>query len=179
MAPKALLSALLASTAAFLLLAQGHSLANGESVEIFRGREGAYELIVGVQPETPVVGAIHFTITPLDIETSLPVVDAEISVVAHDPDGKAAYRVRAVNTPLAARYYDANITIESPGTWTLAVEVSSDRLGRATFAVPVKVGAGPVARILAGTVVWLAVVTVLATGATVLWLRTRKRLGRA
>ena len=165
--------------AAVLFLAEGHSLANGESVEIFRGREGAYELIVGVQPETPVVGAIHFTITPLDIETSLPVVHAEINVVAHDPDGNPAYRVRAVNTPLAVQYYDANMTVHSPGAWTLAVEVSSDRLGRATFTVPVKVGPGPVASSLAGTVVWLAVVTVLATGATVLWLRTRKRLLRA
>ena len=173
------LSVLLVSTAAFLLLAQGHSIANGESVEIFRGREGAYELIVGVQPETPVVGAIHFTITPLDIETSLPVIHAEISVVAHDPDGKPAYRVRAVNTPLAVRYYDANITVHSPGTWTLAVEVKSDRLGRATFSVPVEVGPVPVGPSLAGTAVWLGVLAVLGTGATVLWLQTRRRLARA
>ena len=173
------ISALVGSAAAFLVLAHGLSLANGESVEIFRGREGAYELIVGVQPETPVVGAIHFTITPLDVETSLPVVHAEISVVAHNPDGKPAYRVRAVNTPLAVRYYDANITIHSPGTWTLAVEVSSDRLGRVTFAVPVDVGTRPLAPSLAGTVVWVVVVAVLATGTAVLWIRTRRRLTRA
>ena len=155
----------------------GHGLANGGSVEIFRAKQGAYELVVGVQPEVPVVGRTHFTITPFDLSTSLPVIHAEIVIVAHNPQGEPTYEVRAVNHPLAIEYYDANITFESPGDWTLMVTIRHDTLRRATFAVPLHVGEQPVGPSLAGTIVWLAVVATLAGGSVYVWYRARRQRG--
>ena len=43
-----------------LSVLQAHLSANGAVVEIFRGREGAYEITLGILPEQPVVGTIQF-----------------------------------------------------------------------------------------------------------------------
>ena len=176
---KILLPVLVASTAAFLPAMAGLSHANGDAVEIFRAQEGAYELVVGVQPSTPVVGRTHLTLTLLNVSTSLPVVHAEIKIVAQKPDGEPAYEVRAVNLPLSIKYYDANITFESPGDWTLMVSVHHDTLGRVTFAVPFHVGEQAVGASLAGTIVWLAVLGTLAGGSVYVWYRARRRTERA
>ena len=109
----------------FLPPLTSQAAANGDAIEIFRGREGQYEVIVGIQPEDPVVGTVHFTITPLDSSSSLPVTDAEIVIVANDQSGNPTYQARAINTPDSPQYYDANITFETPGTWTLLVSLQS------------------------------------------------------
>ena len=179
MPSKFLLSAVIAFLAFLVPPAWQQALANGNGAEIYRGREGAYEVIVKVQPDRPEVGAIHFTITPLDAKTLAPIVDAEIDIVAHDPTGKAAYRTRALNPPLAAEYYDANITIGSAGEWTLIVRVSSDLLGQATFTVPVHVDERPLAQTTAGTVVWLTVLATLFAGSGYLWYRSRRLRDRS
>ena len=168
-----LLLTLTASAIALSPPFSANALADGKGVEIFRAREGAYEIIVGVQPEVPVVGTVHITVTPVDLETSLPVVHAEIVIVAHDPEGVPAYQARAVNLPLAVQYYDANITFESPGDWTLIVDVRHDTLGSAEVSVPLHVGERPFPPGLAGTIVWVAVVLVLAGGAAYLVYRVR------
>ena len=168
------LSALLAAAVAFVLPVWGLASANGNSVEIFRASEGRYEIIVGVQPAAPVVGLAHFTITPLDLGTSAPVIDAEINVVAHDPQDRPTYRVRAINSPAARNYYDANITFDSPGDWTLFVEVESAALGHATVAVPLRVGAQALGPSLAGTITWVIVLATLVGGSLYLWYRQRQ-----
>lgn len=174
-------SVLLAAMAVALVqTASSLVFANGDSTEIFRGREGAYEIIVGVQPERPVVGSVHFTVTPLDTETSLPVLRAEITLVAHDPQGRPSVQARAVNAPESRRYYDANLTIHSPGEWTVVVEVSTEALGQATFTVPLRVGEAPLSPRIAGTVVWAVVVAILAAGAAyVSYSAGRARRGRS
>ena len=168
------LSVLLAAAAAFVLPVWGLASANGNSVEIFRASEGRYEIIIGVQPGAPVVGMAHFTITPLDLGTSAPVIDAEINVVAHDPQNRPTYRVRAVNSPAARNYYDANITFESPGDWTLFVEIESAALGHATVAVPLHVGAQALGPRPAGTIIWIIVFGLLVGGSMYLWLKQRR-----
>ena len=175
---KFLLSTAIALAASFVAIVWQQSLANGSGAEIYRGREGEYEVIVRVQPDRPVVGAIHFTITPLDTDTLVPVVHAEIDIVAYDPQGMPRYRVRALNPPLALQYYDANITIDSPGLWTLLVHVRSDSLGLATFTVPVHVDERALAQTAAGTIVWLVVLATLVAGSGYLWCRGRRLRGR-
>ena len=147
-------------------------------MEIHRSQEGLYEIIVAVQPEVPVVGSVHVTVTPLDAETSAPVASAEVVVTASDAEGRAAYQVRAVNSPASPRYYDANITFERAGSWTLQVEVGSDDLGRATVFVPLQVGESPLAPGIAGTVVWLAIIAVLVGGALLIWRAASRRQER-
>ena len=166
--------ALVAAVVAGLPLAWSHMDANGKGLEIYRASEGRFEVIVSVQPEKPVVGTMHFTIEPVDTETALPILNAEIEIVAQDPAGKPAYRVKALNPPFALQYYDANITIKSPGDWTLLVTVDRDGIGRATFAVPLLVGERPVGPSPAGTVVWLVVLGVLGGGSVYFWRKSRR-----
>ena len=151
------------------------ALSNGNAVEVFRGRDGAYEVIVAILPEVATVGTIHFSITPLVAETSVPVTDAEIIVVAIDPEGEPAYQARALNSPNSLRSYDANITFESQGTWTMSVEISSDGAGEATVVFPLELGAQPIESSPAGAVVLLVVMAALIGGSVYVWHSGRRR----
>ena len=147
--------------------------ANGDSVEIFRERSGAYEVVLGVLPERPAVGTVHLTVTPIDAQTSAPVVDARITIVAHDPEGEPAYQVRALNSPAARMYYDANLTLPRPGLWTLKLDVQSDALGTTTVDVPLQVDRQSIPPSLGGTVIWFVVLGVLVGGAGYVWYRSK------
>ena len=175
---KAVKAIVLGLTLLIMLLALPPSTrasANGDAVEIFRAREGPYEVVVGIQPEKPVVGTVHFSVTPLDASTSLPVTDAEIVIVANDKRGKPTYQARALNTPSSPQYYDANITFESAGAWTLLVSVRSQEVGEATFTVPLTVEGQSITPGLAGTFVFLALLAVLTGGALYVWHSARRR----
>ena len=148
--------------------------ANGDSVEVFRGTEGSYDLTVGAQPARVVVGTVHLTVTPRDAETLRPVNGATIEIVANDPDDRPAYQTRAVNSPAFPQYYDANLTIGYSGTWTLVVTVRSDELGEATFAVPLEVQERRIGTGLAGTLVWVGILLVLSGGGLWVWHSTRR-----
>ena len=151
------------------------ALSNGAAVEIFRGRDGAYEVVVAILPEEPTVGTVHFSITPSVAETSVPVTDAKIIVVAIDPENEPAYQARALNSPDSPRSYDANITFESQGTWTVSVEIRSDGAGDATVVFPLELGPQPLESSPAGAVVLLAVMAVLIGGGVYVWYSSRRR----
>ena len=166
----------LAPLAGLLVVAPaGRALANGDAVEIFRGQEGPYEVIVGIQPVEPVVGTVHFSVTPLDASTSLPVTDAEITIVANDERGEPTYQARALNTPTSPQYYDANFTFEAPGTWTLLVQVKSEGLGEATATVPLTVREQSITPSPAGAFVLLIIVVALVGGSLYLWHSARRQ----
>lgn len=169
------LLALVISIVTMLLVPQGQLSADGGDVEIFRGREGAYEITLAVRPEKPVVGTIHFSITPLSAETSELVPTATISIVAHNPQGEPMYQARALNFPVSPQYYDADLTIFTPGPWTIFVEISSDGLGEATFKVPLFVEEQRLTpNRVQGTILWLALIGVLGGGAVYVWLSARR-----
>ena len=158
-----------------LLTGVSSAFANGDAVEIFRGEEGSYGIIVRILPKDPVVGIIHFSVTPLDAQSSLPVTDAIIVIVANNQLGEPSYQVRALNTPASAQDYEANITFESAGTWTLMVEVRSDSLGRAIFAVPVNLEEQPVGPGSVGAIVFLGVFMVLVGGGVYVYYSARRQ----
>ena len=54
-----------------------------EATEIFRHRQGGYEMGLAVLPYPPKVGHVHFSITLSDVETSSDVTDAEITIVEY------------------------------------------------------------------------------------------------
>ena len=153
------------------------ALANGAGLETYRGRAGGYELVVRVQPELPMVGALHLTFTLLDVRSLEPVLDATVTVVARDDSGVERYQARAVNTPAERKYYDANLTIESPGQWTLLVDVRSDERGAAKFSVPLTVGGSAPGLYGGGFVVWVLTVAVLVGGGSVVWWRGSRGRG--
>ena len=171
-----------AAVAVALALAAASSpaaLANGAGAEIFRGTEGPFQLVVRVQPEEPALGAVHVTFEPTNAETSEPVEDAMIDVLAKDAEGAERYRVRAVNTPGERQYYDANITFHEAGEWTLVVDVEQPGTGSATFEVPMTVVPQQIpARGVAGTLVFLLISGALVGGVALVWYQSRRALRR-
>lgn len=154
--------------------------AHGGGTEIYRASSGPYIMVVSVHPEQPKVGAIHLTITPLKQSNSEPILDAEVGIVAYSPDGDRSLRVRALNTPIERRYYDANLTVMAAGTWRVIIDVNSDLLGRMTFNVPFDVAEQSIYPNFAGTFVWLVIIAAIAGGGMYLWYSSsRKRVDEA
>ena len=156
----------------------GPALAGGDVAEIFRGRAGAYEITLGVLPEEPALGRVHFSVTVSDAETSQPITDAEVVLVAVDEAGREEYQSRALNTPDDPLCYDSNITFESAGHWTIRVEVDSASAGKASVDVPLEISEPPLTPGLAGTVLFVAVLAVLTGGGLYLWRSSRGALRR-
>ena len=149
--------------------------ANGEAVEVFRGRQGGYEVVVAIRPETPAVGTVHFSVTPLDADTSELVADAEVVIVARHESGDPAYILRALNSPSSPRYYETNILFEEPGEWTITLTVTSEGRGEADLELPLTVEAPSIEAGTAGAFVFLAVLLTLAGGSLYLWRTARRR----
>ena len=145
------------------------SLAHGDGTEIYKQLGGNYELRVSALPDRPVVGIVHITVSPFDAESGRIVPNAQINIVAYDELGNPQYRARAVNTPAAPEYYDANFTMKSEGNWVLVVETQSDDLGFATFNVPIFIGPQKYTPGLGGIIIWLLVVMAFTGGATYIW----------
>ena len=80
-----------------MVVTAGPAWAGGDVAEIFRGRAGAYH------PGCPAGGARTFTSRSSDAETSQPITDAEVVLVAVDESGKPEYQSRALNTPADPR----------------------------------------------------------------------------
>ena len=162
----------------FLILAATPGIAhgNGGGTEIFRGQQGLYEVVVAVQPGQPEVGSLHLSIEPREAASSLPVTDAEIIIIARQASGETAYQVRALNTPDSPLSYEANITFELPGTWTVQVDIHSDRLGDAAVVFPLEVKQRRLTPSSAGGFVLLgAILVVLGIGAYI-WYSARRQL---
>ncbi len=164
---------------ALLASATPAALANGAGAEIFRGVEGPFQLVVRVQPEEPVLGAVHLTFEPTMAATGEPVEDAMVGVLAKDAEGAERYQVRAVNTPQERQYYDANITFHEAGEWTLVVDIEQPGTGSATFEVPMTVAPQLIpARAVAGTLVFVLISGALVGGVLLVWYQSRRALRR-
>ena len=150
-----------------------------EPRELFRGRSGPYEIIVGILPNLPLVGAIHFLVSPLDTVTREIVADARILIVAIDEDGVPTHQSLAVNTPSAPDLYEANITFKAPGRWRLRVDIRSDRMGEASFDVPLEVRPAPTAASRSGGILFVGVFLVLVGGTLYLAYTARRARRRA
>ena len=155
----------------------GHALAHGdvERLEIFRGREGLYLIIVGVQPEKPTIGIIHFSVTPLDAETMLPVDDATITVIAINEQGEPTFQAPALPSPDSSLYYDANINFTESGAWGLLVKLESEQFGEATVTMPLEIGSPPVLPGGVGTIVFVIMLAILVGGIVYVWYSARRK----
>ena len=145
-----------------------------EPRELFRGRSGPYEIIVGILPNLPLVGTIHFLVTAIDTSTRENVADARVLIVAIDEDGVPSQQSLAVNTPRSPDFYEANLTFEDPGKWNLRVDVTSERLGEASFDVPLEVRPKNRSAAPSGTILFTGVVLVLVVGTLYLWYSARR-----
>lgn len=145
-----------------------------EARELFAGRSGPYEIIVGIRPNEPLVGAIHFLVTALDAADREIVADARVLIVAIDEDGVPTQQSLAVNTPSSPDLYEANLSFDNPGKWKLRIDVTSERLGEASFDVPLEVRPTNPAATRSGTILFAGVLLVLVGGTLYVWYSARR-----
>ena len=148
----------------------------GEGVrELFRETVEPFELALSVEPAEVVAGFIHLSVTVLVAGESTPVVGAVVNIVGTASDG-SALQSRAVSEPTRPGIYDANLSMEPGGLWTVTVEVSKDGLGTATHEVSLTVGNLPLSAGLVGTLLWFLTTAALLGGGIYLWRRSRTAL---
>ena len=100
---------------------------------------GPYELQIGIFPGDPKVGSLHLNIQVNTANGGLPVTDATVMVSAKGPAGAADMSpVKALNMPQSPQFYEADLPLDTVGTWTLIVKTDSD-LGSASLDVPFQV----------------------------------------
>jgi len=167
--------------AAMVLASSDTVSADGHALEIFRDQAGPYEVTVSVQPVMPRVGPVHFLVTLTDAATALQANDAKVTILASHEPTQLAYWTRALNTPQSPQLYEANISFQAAGVWTLEVEVLTDGLGPATFSVPLEVDVLAITPATGGALVLLGVVVILVGGSAFIWYsaRRQRRKGQA
>ena len=143
--------------------------------ELFRETVEQFELALSVEPAEVVAGVVHLAVTVLVAGELTPVVGAAVNIVATASDG-SALQSRAVSEPARPGIYDANLSIEPGGLWTVTVDVSKDGLGSARHEVSLVVGDLPLSAGLAGTLLWFLMTVALVGGAMYLWRRSRRAL---
>ena len=166
---------------AVFLIGPRPAIAHERAVEIFRGQDGRFEVVIAALPERPVVGTVHFSITPVDAASGAVIPDADVTLTVRRGPEERPIKARAVNTPTAPQYYDANITFASSGEWTAVIEVRSDTLGEATVETNFRIDDRRIPPSSSGAFVLLGILVLFAGGVTYLWWssrRERRRLGR-
>lgn len=105
---------------------------DGEQV---RETVGPYEIGVTANPSTPAVGAVHIIITVLNATTRQPVADARVRIRTwNEGDGTGGWAL-ALNNPRVPERYEANVNLQTGGTWEVSVEVSS-AMGEVLLEIP-------------------------------------------
>ena len=119
---------------------QGELLANGATRLLVKDAlAGPYLLQVGILPGTPRVGTLHVTILVNEAAGGTPLADALIDVTADGPEGATdAGPVRAVNSSLDLRFYEADLPLDAEGPWTLTVDADGP-LGPGQLVLPMQV----------------------------------------
>ncbi len=127
--------------AATWLVDSGASVqANGGATEVFRQKQGPYEIAVGTIPPTLVVGNVHLTVRVVDAATMRPVVNgAVVTIEARGPEESVVGPLTAPSVPAEPWWYDANIALDATGTWQFQLTLESE-LGkeRVTFSLLVQ-----------------------------------------
>ena len=154
------------------------ALGHERAVEIFREVDGQFEIVVAALPEKPNVGTVHFSVTPLEAATGAVVSDANVTLTVRRGPDRRPIVARAVNTPAARQYYDANIKFSAAGDWSMTAEVRSDELGEATVEMPLIIDPQRIPPNSAGGYVLLGIVILLVGGAVHLWLSSRRARAR-
>ena len=143
--------------------------------EVFRHRQGGYEMALSVLPYPPKVGHVHLSVTLRDVAQASDVTDAEVTIVANDEAGEPTYQVRALNTPQEPLFYVGNIIFKAAGSWTMEVRVDSPELGPMSFEAPLEVEVQSIEASRGGALLFAGVLAVLVGGAAYVWYSAKRR----
>ena len=168
-----LLQAIIIPAALWLSVGQGELAANGATRLLVKdAHAGPYMLQVGILPGTPRVGTLHVTVLVNEATGGTPITDALIDVTAEGPeDATDADPVRAINSSLDLRFYEADLLLDQEGAWTLTVYADGP-LGPGQLVLPMQV------RPAQGLDLVYVLAAAVALSALGIWVWDRIRSGR-
>ena len=142
-------------------------LAQENGIERVNATTGDYEITVWEDPSNLATGRTSFVVRVLNATTGEPVPHTRV-VIRFVHAALARYgRANALNTPDSPEYYEAPVTMYTPGVWKIRVEVSGS-LGR----VLVELAPVEVPRLrsyMSGSVVFIGVSLVVVLAGGYLW----------
>ena len=168
-------SALIIGLSLFFALATpgpGLVLAQDGGSQQVQVRAGPYDITIIESLSTLSLGSVEFYITVLDAATGEPVPDAHVIIrTSHVQEGTEGW-ARALYVPKSPERYEAEVNLDTPGTWNVTVEVAS-ALGTWEFdALPLEVPA--LRRYRSGTYVFFGVFLVIFLGIGYVWWSARR-----
>ena len=153
-------------------LAAGPVQAQESGTKQVQVRAGPYDITVVAALSNLSLGQVRFFITVLDATTGSPVTDARVVVrPKHSLDDTRGWAT-ALYVPDPPEHYEARVRLDTPGTWRVAVEVSSS-LGSEEIVAPT-LEVPPMRSYTAGSIVFVGVFLVLLLGAGYLWWSVRR-----
>lgn len=93
-------------------------------LEVVSKQDGPYIVAVRILPEVPRVGSVNFTVTVESVAGSVLVEEADVEVVATNPDGEPDWLSPAISFPRSPTSYVGNGLFKQSGTWKIEVRVS-------------------------------------------------------
>ena len=169
---------LLLGSALFFLAVVGpatDAFAQSEAFELFRGRSGPYEVSIGIQPDKPTIGIVQFSVVVVDLETSQPVENASVMIVANNPEGEPTFQSPALNHPREPEFYVGNINFRSPGQWSLLVRINTPDKAEVEIITPLNIRPLVSNPGIEGTFVFALIVVALVGGSTYVWYSARRQ----
>ena len=135
-------------------------------------RAGPYDITVVSSLSNLSLGQARFFITVLDVATGEPVRDARVVVRLKGSLNDTQGWANALYVPSPPEHYEARIVLDAPGTWRVAVEVTSDLGTEEVVASTLEV---PISRTYtSGSIVFAGVFVVLLLGACYVWWSVRR-----
>ena len=145
-------------------------------VQRFQQIVGPYDIKVALVQSSLSLGTTLAAIYVLEESTGQPVPDARVLLRTKHEDEDAEGRASAHNTPQEPERYDAQMTLDAPGSWLVTVEVAS-ALGAVAVEVP-PLTVEKARQISGGTFVYIGVFLVIIAGAAFLWWNTQRQRRR-
>ena len=148
-----------------------------DGVQRFRQIVGPYNIRVALVQSGLSLGTTLMAVYVVEESTGKPISDVRVLLRTRHEDEDTQGRATAHNTPQEPERYDAQMTLDAPGTWLVTVEVTS-ALGTVAVEVP-PLTVEEARRISGGTFVYIGVFLVIITGAVYVWWSTQRRRRRS
>lgn len=164
-----------APVAAFILMA-GPALAQESrerGAELIREQDGPYLVAMRALPATARVGKINFTVTIESVAHSALVEDAQVEVVATNPEGDPDWLSPGISFAQNPTSYVGNGEFGAPGTWLLEIRVEGPE-GLAVVSFPLEVNALARSNTISGAVALAVAIAVAAAGAAWVFYSSRR-----
>ena len=147
--------------------------AQNEDVLRIRQVVDPYDIRAAIVQSGLSLGKTLFAITLLDAADGKPVPRAKVVLRASHQESDHELITTAHNTPQSPDRYDAQMTLDKPGPWSLMVEVESSAGLAAVQLAQLDVAA--TRRVSGGTFVFIGVFAALLAGVSYLWWSTARR----